>query len=127
VGRWDRSRIEQVFTNLLTNALKYAGGTRIRVVTEARDGAARLIVEDHGVGIALEHQERIFQPFERAVSYVNVSGLGLGLYIVRQIVEAHRGHIHLESEPDHGATFTVDLPLHAAEGLDESANPARRT
>jgi signal transduction histidine kinase len=127
VGRWDRTRIEQVFTNLLTNALKYAGGTRIRVVTEARDGAARLIVEDHGVGIALEHQERIFQPFERAVSYVNVSGLGLGLYIVRQIVEAHRGHIHLESAPDHGATFTVDLPLHAAEGLDESANPARRT
>jgi signal transduction histidine kinase len=111
VGRWDRTRVEQLFTNLLTNALKYASGKPIKVVTERRAGAARLIVQDWGMGIAPEHRDRIFEPFERAVSYRNISGFGLGLYIVRQIVDAHRGHIHLESQVGRGSIFIVDLPL----------------
>jgi PAS domain S-box-containing protein len=111
VGRWDRTRLEQVFTNLLTNALKYARGAPIKVVTELHADAARLIVQDRGIGIAPEHHQRIFQPFERAVSYLNISGFGLGLYIVHQIVDAHGGRICLESEPGHGTTFTIDLPL----------------
>lgn len=111
VGRWDRIRIEQVFTNLLTNALKYASGTQIKVVTEPLADMARLIVQDRGRGIAPEHHKRIFQPYERAVSYLNISGFGLGLYIIQQIVEAHQGRIQLDSEPGRGAIFTVDLPL----------------
>jgi len=123
VGSWDRGRVEQLFTNLLTNALKYAGGKPIKVVTEPRGGAARLIVQDWGMGIAPEHRDRIFQPFERAVSYQNISGFGLGLYIVRQIVEAHRGKIHLESQLGRGSTFIVDLPLRPAarDNLSESS------
>jgi PAS domain S-box-containing protein len=126
VGRWDRTRIEQVFTNLLTNALKYAGGAPIKVVTEPHAGTARLIVQDRGMGIAPEHHQRIFQPFERAVSYLNISGFGLGLYIIHQIVEAHRGSIRLESEPGRGAIFTVDLPLRpgSSDSRDEGAEAA---
>jgi len=110
VGEWDRTRIEQIFTNLLTNAMKYAPACAIEVRVEVDDRAARLVVRDHGPGIPAEDQERIFRPFERAVSYLNVSGFGLGLYIVREIVHAHGGSVRLESAPGRGSTFTVELP-----------------
>jgi signal transduction histidine kinase len=109
-GSWDRLRIEQVFTNLLTNAMKYAPGP-IEVSIGAEDGTARLVVRDHGPGIAEQDQERIFLPFERAVSYLHASGFGLGLYIVRQIVHAHGGVVRLDSAPGRGTTFAVELPV----------------
>lgn len=109
VGRWDRLRIEQVVTNLLTNAMKYAPGP-IDVAVDAAADRTRLVVRDRGPGIAREDQERIFLPFERAVSYLRASGFGLGLFIVRQIVDAHGGTVHLDSAPGRGSTFTVELP-----------------
>ncbi len=109
VGLWDRLRIEQVFTNLLTNAMKYAAGP-IEIRVESDAATARLVVCDHGPGIACEDQERIFLPFERAVSYLKASGFGLGLYIVRQIVDAHGGVVRLDSEPGRGSIFLVELP-----------------
>ena len=109
-GEWDRSRLEQVVTNLLSNAVKYGNGGRVEVALGMEGGLALVSVKDYGLGIALDHQVRIFERFERAVSARNYGGLGLGLYIVRQIVEAHGGQIRLESRPGEGSTFTVLLP-----------------
>jgi signal transduction histidine kinase len=111
LGTWDRFRLEQVFVNLLTNALKYGAGSAVEITAVNEGGAARLSVRDHGIGIDKANQQRIFERFERAVSKQNISGLGLGLFIVRQIVEAHGGTISVESEPGTGSCFTVDLPL----------------
>src|SRR5439155_19333462 len=110
VGRWDRSRLEQVVANLVSNACKYGDGKPIEVRVEAHDGRARLRVRDGGLGISREDRARIFQPFERAGGRDRAPGLGLGLYVVRKIVEAHGGRIELESEPGSGSTFTVELP-----------------
>jgi signal transduction histidine kinase len=109
-GVWDRTRIEQVATNLLTNTMKYAPGASVEVRVEGDEQVARLVVRDHGPGIAADDQDRIFRPFERAMSYMHVSGFGLGLYIVREIVGAHGGTVRLQSAPGSGSTFTVELP-----------------
>jgi two-component system, OmpR family, sensor kinase len=109
-GRWDKLRIEQVVENLLTNAMKYGPGKPIEVIVSRRDDWARLEVHDFGIGIAKEDQERIFQRFERAVPITAYGGLGLGLFITRQIVAAHHGTVHIESELGRGATFIVELP-----------------
>jgi len=111
VGMWDHYRIEQIFTNLLMNAMKYGGGKPIHVSISANGRFARLSVRDQGVGITKENQTKIFKLFERVVSSAGISGLGLGLYIVRQLVEAHDGAIVVESEPGKGSEFTVELPL----------------
>ncbi len=113
VGRWDRLRIEQVVTNLLTNAMKYAPGP-IEVAVTQEGETARLMVRDHGPGIAEEDQRRIFLPFERAASYLRTSGFGLGLYVIRQIAEAHGGSVRLNSAPAKGSTFLVELPRSAS-------------
>jgi len=110
-GHWDRMRLEQVVTNLVSNAIKYGGGKPITVSVETRDARALLCVKDQGIGIAAESLRRLFAPFERAVSLRNYSGLGLGLYIVRMIAEAHRGCVYVESRVDEGSAFTVELPL----------------
>jgi two-component system, chemotaxis family, CheB/CheR fusion protein len=110
-GEWDRFRIEQVVMNLLSNAYKYGAGKPIRIqVSEEKDQAV-LCVQDQGIGIAKEDQERIFGQFERAVPRSDVTGLGLGLYITRQIVQSHGGTISVESDPGHGSSFIVRLPL----------------
>jgi signal transduction histidine kinase len=108
-GSWDGERLDQVVTNLLSNALKYGAGKPVLVRVAAVAGGAVLRVEDQGIGIAPEHQVRIFEPFERAVSDHNYGGFGLGLWITRQIVEAHGGQIRVESAPGRGATFVVEL------------------
>ncbi|RKH74803.1 PAS domain S-box protein [Corallococcus aberystwythensis] len=108
-GRWDRLRMEQVMLHLLTNAMKYGAGRPIQMEVANHAGRARLIVEDHGMGIPPEAQGRIFERFERAASR-NYGGLGLGLFITRQLIEAHGGNIRVESEPGHGAKFIVELP-----------------
>jgi PAS domain S-box-containing protein len=111
-AEWDRFRVEQVVTNLLTNAMRYGGHKPVVVTLQARDGHIRLSVRDQGLGVPKESQERIFNRFERAISANDVSGLGLGLFISRQIVEAHGGRIWVESDgPGHGATFHVELPV----------------
>ena len=111
-GSWDDFRIEQVATNLLTNALRYGSGQPVDIGVRAVDGWAELSVRDHGMGIAPEDQERIFEQFERTeASRERAAGLGLGLYITRQIVLAHGGSIEVCSAPAAGATFRVRLPL----------------
>jgi signal transduction histidine kinase len=112
VGRWDGRYLEHAVKNLLVNAMKYAPGP-IEIEVEAVGDRARILVRDHGPGIASEDRERIFLPFERAVSCRNVAGLGLGLAAVRQIVEAHGGTVRLEATPGEGSTFVVDLPTAA--------------
>jgi two-component system, LuxR family, sensor kinase FixL len=109
-GRWDRMRLEQVFTNLLLNASKFGQGKPIAVRVESDGACARVRVSDQGMGIPPEHQARVFERFERAAPVANFGGLGLGLYVARQVVEAHGGEIHVESVPGSGATFTVELP-----------------
>jgi signal transduction histidine kinase len=103
-------RVEQVVTNLLSNAIKYGAGRPVEVAVSGDDLLARLTIRDHGIGIPLEHQARIFERFERAVSDRHYGGLGLGLWIVRQIVDALGGSIIVESEAGKGSTFTVNLP-----------------
>ncbi|MBN9684190.1 MULTISPECIES: hybrid sensor histidine kinase/response regulator [unclassified Corallococcus] len=115
VGRYDRLRIDQVVTHLLTNAAKYGQGRPIAVRVAAGEGTARLIVRDEGIGISEADRARIFERFERAVPGRNYGGLGLGLWIARQVVEAHGGRISVDSQPGAGSTFVVELPL---EGLE---------
>jgi PAS domain S-box-containing protein len=109
-GNWDRVRLEQIVTNLFTNALKYGVGKPVRVAVTAGTTDARLIVQDEGIGLHRTDLDRIFEKFGRAAPPTNYGGLGLGLYIVRKLVEAHGGRIEVASTPGQGATFVVSLP-----------------
>jgi PAS domain S-box-containing protein len=109
-GRWDRLRIEQVVGSLLSNAIKYGAYRPIEISVRPVVGGAQLVVTDHGIGISPEERERIFQRFERAVPETHYGGFGLGLWMVRQVVEAHGGSIQVISEKGRGSTFTVELP-----------------
>jgi len=122
VGHWDRSRLEQVVLNLLSNAMKYGKNQPIHVGVRRQADSALIYVRDHGIGIAEEDQARIFNRFERAVSARNFGGLGLGLYLVRWLVTSHGGTVRVESKPNAGATFFVELPLRppAADQQDDT-------
>lgn len=121
--RCDEFRIEQVLSNLLTNAFRYGGGKPVQVRLAQDGDCAVLAVTDHGMGIAPEHHQRIFEQFERAEGAQQAPGLGLGLFIARQIVRAHGGRIELRSAPGEGSTFTLVLPLAArAEGAAQVAD-----
>jgi PAS domain S-box-containing protein len=109
-GRFDRLRVEQVITNLLANAAKFGEGKPIALQVSADGERARIRVTDRGMGISPDDQARVFERFERAVPSQQFGGLGLGLYIARQIVEAHGGEIRVESGRGAGASFTVLLP-----------------
>jgi PAS domain S-box-containing protein len=109
VGLWDRLRLEQVVTNLLTNAFKYGAGKPVHIRVWEESGRARLRVRDEGIGIEPGQESRIFGMFERAVSERHYGGLGLGLYISEQILQALGGTIRVESQPGQGATFCVEL------------------
>jgi two-component system sensor kinase FixL len=109
-GRWDRLRMDQVLTNLLHNAFKFGRGRPVRVAAERSPAGALLEVSDQGIGVSDEDILRIFGKFERAVPS-HYGGLGLGLFIARQIVEAHHGHVEVSSKPGVGSTFRVMLPL----------------
>jgi signal transduction histidine kinase/CheY-like chemotaxis protein len=129
-GFWDPLRVDQITTNLLSNAIKYGDGKPIQVRIEGDRDRARLTVTDQGLGIAPLDQARIFEQFERVVSPERPGGFGLGLWIVRQIVEAFGGTITVESEIGRGSIFRVELPRRVEEfaGLvqaaQSSANPA---
>ncbi|MBZ4419203.1 GAF domain-containing protein [Myxococcus sp. RHSTA-1-4] len=110
-GRWDRARVDGVVTHLVSNALKYGQGQPVELeVTGTPEDFARLVVRDRGIGIPAEQQAHLFQRFGRAVPLRHYGGFGLGLWFSRQVVEAHGGHIHLESAPGVGTTVTVELP-----------------
>jgi signal transduction histidine kinase len=123
VGEWDRFRIEQLVTNLLSNAIKFGLGNPIELTASCIDGRARVVVRDHGIGIDPCARERIFLPFERAVSVRHYGGLGLGLHIVSTTVRAMGGSVAVESAPGAGATFVLELPLRTSEAGD--ADPRR--
>lgn len=111
VGLWDPMRIEQVISNLLNNAIKYGKGSSIEVTVSSSKGIARFSIKDEGIGISKEDQSKIFKRFERAVHANEISGLGLGLYISQQIIEAHKGRIWVESQIGKGSTFYFELPM----------------
>lgn len=121
-GEWDRMRLEQVMNNLLTNALRYGKNRPVGIKARKTKTKVRIEVRDEGIGIAPENREKIFDRFERAgISANEISGLGLGLFITRQIVLAHGGKIWVEENADQGSTFVVQLPLKEkteSEGID---------
>jgi signal transduction histidine kinase len=108
----DPLRFEQIVTNLVSNAQKYSSpGTAVQVALERTERGAVLRVSDRGIGIAPEEQAAIFEPFRRARETTRgVAGSGLGLFVVKRLVEAHGGSIWLESTPGAGSTFRVLLP-----------------
>jgi signal transduction histidine kinase len=114
MGRWDGFWIRQAIGNLLTNATKFGAGRPIEVAVHGDTDKATLAVKDQGIGIAPRDQERIFAPFERAVSADHYGGFGLGLHIVRRVVTGHGGTVEVDSEEGAGATFTVNLPRQQA-------------
>jgi len=115
-GRWDRARIEEVIGHLLSNALKYGAGRPVEIDVEGDERVARVSVTDHGVGVAPQDAARIFERFARAAPIHHYGGFGLGLWIVRRIVEAHRGRVELSSQPGEGASFAVTLPRRGPAG-----------
>lgn len=110
-GSWDKFRLEQVLINLISNAIKYAPRSKIEIKTHKKDDRAVLEVCDHGPGIEPAKVEKIFNRFERGNHDSTISGLGLGLFITKKIVEHHRGNISVDSPPGKGARFIIELPL----------------
>lgn len=111
VGRWDALRLGQVVTHLLSNAVKFGPGRPVELDIQADADSALLVVRDHGIGIAPDRVDGLFRRFERAVPARNYGGLGLGLYRLQRIVEAHGGQVAVSSTPGEGAVFSVRLPL----------------
>jgi signal transduction histidine kinase len=109
-GWWDEFRIEQVIVNLLTNALRYGGGGTVEVEVQEVGCNVRIDVRDHGKGIAPDFIDRIFEPYERGARSGEPKGLGLGLYISRQLAASHGGELTVQSTPGQGATFSLLLP-----------------
>ena len=114
VGYWDRFKLERAVTNLLTNAIKFGAARPIKITVSGEGDFAKLTVTDLGIGIAKKDQSRIFDRFGRAESVMKYRGIGLGLFLTRQIVEAHGGKISVESSPGKGATFIITLPCKVA-------------
>jgi signal transduction histidine kinase len=107
----DRTRIEQVASNLVSNAIKYGSGKPICVSAWTQAEHSYVRIQDQGVGIPKDSQAKIFNRFERLPSTQKISGLGLGLYIVGEIVRAHGGNVRIDSTPGEGSAFTLELPF----------------
>jgi signal transduction histidine kinase len=118
VGLLDATRLDQIVTNLIANALKYGAGSPVEVAVEADEQVIRLHVRDHGIGISPRDQERIFLRFERAADERQYAGAGLGLWITSELVKALGGRISLHSVPGKGAAFTVVLPRRPTTVID---------
>lgn len=110
-GLWDQVRLDQAISNLLTNAIKYGQASPIEV-TVTRDGdKAKITVADNGIGIDPKLQKTVFERFKRGTTDGKFQGLGVGLFIVKQIVEAHGGKVYVKSKLGHGSKFTIELPI----------------
>ena len=109
---WDQFRIEQAILNVLGNAFKYGKGSIINIDVTTGGGYAYIVIADHGPGIECSHHQRIFEKFERAQER-EISGLGIGLYITREIIQEHAGEIILKSSPGNGSSFEFKIPLTA--------------
>jgi PAS domain S-box-containing protein len=107
----DRFRLDEAIGNVISNAIKYGAGKPIDVELKVDDGNATLIVQDRGIGIPVEDLSRIFGRFERTSISHNYGGLGLGLYIAKQVIEQHEGSIRAESRSGGGARIVIELPL----------------
>jgi PAS domain S-box-containing protein len=112
LGECDQVRVQQVVTNLLTNAVKFGNQKAVSLTVTGDKNAISITVRDQGIGMTDEDSERIFKPFERAVSDKHYGGLGLGLFITKQIVDRHNGTISVKSKVGEGTTFFVSFPLH---------------
>lgn len=110
VGRWDPSAFEQILENLLSNALKYGKDAPVRVTVTPARGGARLSVRDGGIGIEPKHRERIFGRFARAPSARGIAGMGIGLWVVRHLIDAHGGRVDVRSRPGRWTVLDVWLP-----------------
>ncbi|MBA3540001.1 MAG: HAMP domain-containing histidine kinase [Deltaproteobacteria bacterium] len=110
VGCWDRLRLEQIVTNLLNNALKFGLAKPIEIEVTSTAERTQMIVTDQGIGVPADQRDHIFEPFGRAVSARNYGGLGLGLFIVRNLVARFGGSVRLEAGPGSGSRFVVELP-----------------
>lgn len=119
---WDRHRLEQVVTNLITNAIKYGEGNPIFIRISEENEKVMIEVKDHGMGITEENLPKIFDQFERVGNHNGISGLGLGLWIVKKILEGFHGSITAESKPGKGSTFRVYLPLGSVQHLSFDAH-----
>jgi signal transduction histidine kinase len=113
-GRWDRTLLEQSITNLLRNAFRFGAGKPVTIACEDLGDHASLTVSDEGPGIDPADQERIFERFERAVSSRRYGGLGLGLWVTREMVMRMGGAIRVRSAVGEGAAFTIELPKKGA-------------
>ena len=125
VGRFDRSRLGQIISNLLSNAIKYAAGQPVELRVWRVGSTAHLAVKDHGSGISPEDRDRVFERFERAVSSRNYGGFGLGLWITRELVNAHGGRIWVETEPGAGAIFHAEFDAIDASEAPSAQSPKR--
>lgn len=111
IGKWDKFKLDQVATNLLSNAIKYGNGKNIKISLKKENEKAVLMIKDKGMGMRKEEIKKIFDRFVRTEAAKKYGGLGLGLYISKQIVEAHKGNISVSSSPQQGTEFTIKLPL----------------
>ncbi len=111
IGKWDKVRIEQAISNLVSNAIKYGNGNPIEITVEKYHEKVHIYVEDSGIGIPKATQKKIFELFERGVSTEDFKGLGVGLYITQQIILAHGGEISVSSKVNKKTTFLITLPL----------------
>lgn len=118
----DKLRIEQVLSNLITNAIKYGNNQPITLSVTKRGNHAELKIKDSGIGIPKDKQKLIFERFRRANDGVDIQGLGIGLYITYQIVKAHQGSIQVDSSPGNGTVFTIKLPLQGPKNRSKPTN-----
>jgi signal transduction histidine kinase len=119
-GRWDRLSVEQIIGNVVSNAIKYGDGKPVHISLTREGERARLEVKDHGIGISAEDQARIFGRFEQVITGQHRTGFGVGLWLARALIEAHRGSIAVKSAPGAGTVFTVWLPLDATAAPEEA-------
>ena len=122
----DSTRLDQIVTNLIGNALKYGAGAPVEIAVEGDETVIRLTVRDHGIGISPADQQRIFRRFERAADERQYSGAGLGLWITSELVKALGGRITLHSSPGAGAAFTVVLPRRPTTLIERRRSAASR-
>jgi signal transduction histidine kinase len=110
-GKFDQLIVEQIAENLISNAVKYGAGKPVEISLVRQGIEARLTIQDYGIGISEANQARIFEVFERAVTRCEQGGFGIGLWLVRQLVDTMHGKLHVTSRSNRGSTFTVILPL----------------